>query len=78
MGLRELATYSFACNVGPLDRAVRLIVGVMLVVVAAVVLDGLGLRLAVGIGGAAVALTGAVSRCGIYYLFGTSTRPHGT
>lgn len=73
--LRELATYSFTCNVGSTDRAIRLIIGVALVVVAIWLLDFGALQVAGAVVGGAIALTGLVSRCGVYYLLGLSTRP---
>ncbi len=73
MSLRELATYSFACNVGATDRAIRIILGLGLILAAVVVIDGLQLRIGAAVGGAALALTGVVSRCGMYYLLGRST-----
>lgn len=72
--LRKLATYTFACNVGRLDRVVRLLAGIALVVLGAFVLDRVALRVATAVSGVAIAMTGVVSRCGIYYLLGTSTR----
>jgi len=78
--LRKLLTYSFSCNVGRLDRVLRLLVGIAMVLVASLVLDHVAIRVATGVTGVAIAMTGVVSRCGIYYLLGTSTRerPAGT
>lgn len=77
MSLRQLATYSFACNVGAVDRVVRIVVGVALLIAALVVIDGPIARVGVAVSGAAIALTGVVSRCGMYYLLGLSTRAGG-
>lgn len=74
ISLRKLATYSFSCNVGTLDRVVRVIAGVAMALVGVIVFDNLGVRVAACVTGMAIGLTGVVSRCGIYYLLGTSTR----
>lgn len=73
--LRELATYSFSCNVGAGDRVVRMLVGIALVVAAIVFVDRLALQVLGVVTGSAITLTGVVSRCGMYYLLGMSTRP---
>ena len=72
--LRTLATYSFTCNVGPVDRLVRLLLGIAMVLAGVVVVDNPGIRVAAGVVGVAIGLTGLVSRCGIYYLLGVSSR----
>jgi hypothetical protein len=72
--LRELATYSFACNVGASDRVLRILVGTALVVAAVALLDRFALQVLAAVIGSVIALTGVVSRCGMYYLFGLSTR----
>jgi hypothetical protein len=73
MSLREFVTYSFAVNVGRPDRVFRVASGV--VVAAAGWFLSVNLRVAIGMTvlGVAWFLTGAVSRCGIYYLLGLST-----
>ncbi len=76
--LRELATYSFACNVGGGDRVVRILVGIAIAVAAIAVFDLVGLQAMGAVTGGAIALTGVVSRCGIYYLFGLTTRRRGS
>jgi hypothetical protein len=74
VSFRRLATYSFTCNVGTFDRVVRLIVGIAMVLVGVAAFEAPGVRVAVGVTGVAIGLTGLVSRCGIYYLLGASTR----
>ncbi len=73
--LSPLFTYSFSPNVGRWDRVFRVTSGVALAAtgwvaglgpLASVVLTACGL---------AWALTGVVSRCGVYYLLGYSTCP---
>ena len=73
--LRELATYSFACNVGSADRLIRIIVGIALVVAAMFFLERGSLQVVGAVAGCAITLTALVSRCGMYYLLGPSTRP---
>ncbi|MCU0676960.1 MAG: DUF2892 domain-containing protein [Myxococcota bacterium] len=73
--LSPLFTYSFSPNVGRWDRVFRIVSGVALAATGWVV--GLG-PLASGLltaSGIAWALTGLVSRCGVYYLLGYSTCP---
>lgn len=65
----------FARNVGPTDRVVRLAAGLVMLLIALVVLDGIAARLALGVTGAALAATGAISRCSVYYVLGYSTCP---
>lgn len=61
-------------NEGPLDRAIRLIVGIVLISLAVIVFSG-WVQLIALIGGIALVLTGAVGFCGIYTLLGISTCP---
>lgn len=75
--LRELATYSFACNVGTGDRVLRVLAGIALLVGAFVVFDRFALQVVSAVTGSVIALTGVVSRYGIYYLLGTTTRSRG-
>lgn len=76
MELSKLLTYRFAPNVGPIDRVFRIVSGLVLaafpwvgIVVmpfwASAVLSGFGLMWL---------MTGVVSRCGIYYALGHSSR----
>ena len=75
MSFREFATYSFAPNVGRTDRIFRIVSGLLLAGVPWAV-HGLSIWLWVilTVAGLAWALTGAVSRCSIYYLLGFTTR----
>ncbi len=76
MKISKLFTYSFDPNVGPIDRVFRIISGAALAVlpwigvidvpqVAAIVMT---------VFGAAWFMTGAVSRCGMYYMLGLSSK----
>jgi hypothetical protein len=75
MELNQLITYSFPANVGPADRAFRIGSGIALAAVgfALSLPDGLSATLAMA--GIAWAGTGVVSKCGVYYVMGYSTRP---
>ncbi len=76
MKISKLFTYSFDPNVGPIDRVFRIISGAALAVlpwigviavpqVAAIVMTVFGI---------AWFTTGAVSRCGMYYMLGLSSK----
>lgn len=76
MQLSRLFTYSFGPNVGPIDRIFRVISGAAMAILpwtgylampawAAIVLTGFGI---------AWFMTGVVSRCGMYYMLGLSTK----
>ncbi|WP_411891585.1 DUF2892 domain-containing protein [Yoonia sp. SDW83-1] len=76
MKISKLFTYSFDPNVGPIDRVFRIISGAALAVlpwigviavpqVAAIVMT---------VFGTAWFMTGAVSRCGMYYMLGLSSK----
>ena len=75
MQLSKLITYSFSPNVGPVDRNFRVISGLALII-APWFFPGLPDALALGLSifGLAWLMTGALSRCGFYYLFGWTTR----
>lgn len=76
MRLSRLVTYSFDANVGPFDRVFRILSGLALAVFPWVGVLAMPGWLAIALTGFGVAwfLTGVVSRCGLYYLFGLSTR----
>jgi hypothetical protein len=59
-------------NVGAIDRIVRLLIGLVLIIVGFVVLDGSAM-LAIGIIGVIVFLTGLSGRCLIYKLVNFNT-----
>ncbi|MEM8796143.1 MAG: DUF2892 domain-containing protein [Pseudomonadota bacterium] len=76
MKLSRLLTYTFDQNVGPMDRIFRIVSGVGLAA-----LPWLGnvatpewASIALTVSGLAWAGTGILSRCGMYYLFGFSTK----
>lgn len=63
-------------NVGPVDRAMRLTGGALVLILGVVVLDGLQGRvvgLVVSVLGVWFMFTGAVGRCPLYALLGIST-----
>ncbi len=61
-------------NVGSVDRGIRIAIGVILLVVGFVVPMGAVWKTVVFILGAISLVTGAVGTCGLYALFGISTR----
>ena len=75
MELKQLVTYSFDRNVGTVDRVFRVGSGAALAGVGAFAHVPVGVAWALGVVGLVWALTGIVSRCGIYYLLGYSTCP---
>ncbi len=64
----------FKTNVGSLDRTLRLILAVVLIV-AWFMAPGLGWRWVLLVLAAVMALTGAISSCPLYSLLGISTCP---
>ncbi|MDC0737480.1 DUF2892 domain-containing protein [Cognatishimia sp. SS12] len=60
----------FDINVGTVDRALRILIGALLIVGA---LMGYGLWMWIGV---VPLLTGLMRRCPLYSLFGLSTCPH--
>ncbi|GFE65116.1 YgaP family membrane protein [Litoreibacter roseus] len=76
MQISRLFTYSFDPNVGPYDRIFRILSGLALVFFALagpVAMPG-WLVAALIVFGLAWLMTGALSRCGMYYMLGLSTR----
>ena len=61
-------------NVGSADRAIRIILAVVLVAVGLFVPVGSTLRIVLFIIAAIALITGLLSTCGLYALFGISTR----
>ena len=75
MQLSKLITYSFSPNVGTGDRIFRVISGAALAAGPWIFdLQPQALAIGLSIFGVAWFMTGVVSRCGLYYLFGASTR----
>jgi len=76
MKLSELITYRFAPNVGNADRVFRVFSGLTLAVIpwTSIVSVPDWAAIAMTVAGVAWFITGVVSRCGIYYLLGLSTR----
>lgn len=75
MDLKKLMTLTFAKNVGPVDRVVRLVSGAVLTGAGwfwHVPLPG---AVAMSVFGVMWMATGVLSRCTIYYLLGYSTCP---
>lgn len=62
-------------NVGVLDRTLRILAGVTLMVIAAINYTSLALAIPLGILGLNVAMTGIRGVCSIYYMLGYSTCP---
>ena len=63
-------------NVGPVDRAIRMTGGILLLAVGPFLLDGLQgsvVGLVVGALGVWFIITGAIARCPLYVPFGIST-----
>lgn len=74
MKLSRLVTYSFAPNVGPKDRIFRLTSGLLIAILPWVAFSlPTGTALIITIFGILWLMTGVISRCSIYYMFGLST-----
>lgn len=78
MNVKELVTYSFARNVGPRDRALRIATGLALGGAAWFIGAPPWAAVALTIVGVMWTLTGVVGRCALYYMLGYSTCPHET
>ena len=76
MQISRLFTYSFDPNVGPIDRVFRIISGLALAMAPWIGVFSFPTwaAIALTIFGAAWFMTGAVSRCGMYYLLGLTTK----
>jgi len=74
MQLSKLVTYSFNPNVGTGDRIFRIFSGIAIAAVPWIFnLQPQALSYGLTLFGLAWFMTGIVSRCGLYYLFGKST-----
>lgn len=61
-------------NEGTVDRIIRVVAGIALLVLAFTVIQG-GWAIAAGIVGGVLLLTGAIGFCPLYRIFGLSTCP---
>lgn len=76
MQLGKLLTYSFDKNVGSFDRIFRVVSGAALAAAPFTFFPVEGaLKYVLLVGGVAWVMTGLVSRCGLYYMFGMSSCP---
>jgi len=75
MKLSELLTYSFDRNVGLLDRVFRIVSGALLAIApwTSMLSPPAWASILLSVAGIAWQITGVVSRCGMYYMFGRST-----
>lgn len=73
MKLSKLLTYTFDRNVGPRDRVFRMLSGLALAATPWISDASQSLKIGLTIAGVAWFMTGALSRCGAYYLLGRST-----
>ena len=74
MKLSRLITYSFPVNVGTKDRLFRILSGLSVAVFPWLFNMPLRGALTITILGTLWLITGVVSRCSIYYIFGLSTK----
>jgi hypothetical protein len=66
------------CNVGGVERGIRVIVGIGLLAVGALAELSTGLRIALYIVGAVALITGVVGYCPAWHMLGINTCPTGT
>ncbi len=76
MQISKLFTYSFDPNVGPIDRVFRVVSGAALAIApwVGVITVPSVIAIIMTVFGAAWFVTGAVSRCGMYYMLGLSSK----
>ena len=75
MSIGKLLTYTFASNVGSIDRIFRILSGVALAASPWTLISvSQSAAIALTIAGLAWFMTGVVSRCGMYYMLGLSTK----
>lgn len=75
MDMKKLVTLTFDKNVGPLDRAGRLVVGAGIAGVGWYLALPLWASISLSVLGALTVLTSVLSKCSIYYVLGYSSCP---
>ncbi len=75
MSIGKLLTYTFDSNVGPFDRIFRVLSGGIIAALPWTALSvSQPVAIAMTVAGLAWFMTGVVSRCGMYYMLGLSTK----